>query len=154
MPTDDVEQVQLPRGNEPRVALAVTVRLPNDRLLLVVNVHFDWVRDDEYRFAQAQAVKAFLGKQSIPYVLVGDFNDRPGSRTMDLFVDLQEADKASGNELTCPADNPRVEIDFVFASPNSDTFSWDVGSGDVIDEPVVSDHRPVLAKMELEWKEE
>lgn len=152
-PIHDVEQLQLPRGNEPRVALAVTVRLPNDRLLLVVNVHFDWVRDDEYRFAQAQAVKAFLGKQSIPYVLVGDFNDRPGSRTIDLFVDLQEADKASGNELTCPADNPRVEIDFVFASPNSDTFSWGVGSGDVIDEPVVSDHRPVLAKMELEWKE-
>ena len=42
-PVEHTERFRLPAGNEPRVALLVTVRLPDGRPLTIVNVHFDWV---------------------------------------------------------------------------------------------------------------
>ena len=47
-PINATEEVRLPEGNEPRVALSARVRLPANQQLTVVNVHFDWVRDDEF----------------------------------------------------------------------------------------------------------
>lgn len=78
--------VRLPDGNEPRVALAVEVRLPDGHPLTIVNVHFDWVRDDTFRFAQAEALTRYLDGLTMPYVLLGDFNDVPESRTLALFT--------------------------------------------------------------------
>ena len=71
------ESVRLPDGNEPRIALAVEVELPGQRRLTIVNVHFDWVGDDGFRFAQATALTRYLDALKTPYVLLGDFNDEP-----------------------------------------------------------------------------
>lgn len=146
-PIRDVIAVDLPEGNEPRVALAVKVLLPNDRKLTIVNVHFDWVKDDRFRFAQAEALVEFLADLDEPYLLVGDFNDTTDSRTLALFRTLAiEIDKPDDQRLTWPADHPETEIDFVFTGPDED---WNHRSIEVIDEPVASDHRPVLATVEL-----
>ena len=146
-PITSVELVKLPQGNEPRIALAVEVLLPNDQRMMIVNVHFDWVRDDAFRFAQASTLKMYLNNLEIPYILLGDFNDRLGSRTLNLLSEgMVEADKPETDHFTIPSDNPRAEIDFVFVAPEK---RWDIKSTRVIDEPVASDHRPVFSELSL-----
>ena len=141
------QELRLLEGNEPRVALAVDVRLPDGRDLTIVNVHFDWVRDDGFRFAQAQQVAEFLDALTHPYVLLGDFNDEPGSRTLGLFTTrAAEAAKPPDNRLTFSSTEPAKEIDFIFMAPRD---AWTVSEVRVIDEKMASDHRPLLGVLSL-----
>ena len=48
--------------------------------------------------------------------------------------------------FTFPSDAPDREIDYIFAAP---ALRWRVRAASVIDERVASDHRPVLAVLEL-----
>lgn len=144
-PIESVEVVRLPDGNEPRVALAAGIAQANGTMLTVVVVHFDWVRDDTFRYAQAEAVARYLDGLAGPYVVLGDFNDQPGSRTLELFHRrAREAAKPPAARFTFPASAPEREIDFVFAAPAA---HWVVDSVAVIPETVASDHRPVLARL-------
>lgn len=146
-PLVNTQSIRLPNGNEPRVALQADVRLPNGETVSVINVHFDWVDDDKFRFAQASFLADHLKKLTNPYILLGDFNDQPGSRTIKLFQGLAvEAKKPKNNRLTFSSIKPEVEIDFIFAAPAS---RWQVGSAKVLDVPIVSDHKPVAAELVL-----
>lgn len=139
--------LRLPNGHEPRVALFADVVLPSGRTVTLVNLHFDWVSDDGYRFAQASLLATALGSLASPWILMGDFNDQPGSRTIKLFQNMAvEAKKPSSNRFTFSSIKPESEIDFIFAAPAKE---WTVGEGRVIDLPVVSDHRPVLSELVL-----
>jgi endonuclease/exonuclease/phosphatase family metal-dependent hydrolase len=146
-PIAAAEPVRLTDGNEPRVALVVTVAPPGGTAIRVIDVHFDWVADDAFRFAQATQVALLLDTMRTPYVLAGDFNDQPGSRTLRLFRERAvEAVKADDDRLTFSATEPRREIDFVFVGPDR---SWRNASARVITEPIASDHRPVVAEATL-----
>lgn len=146
-PITQSREVALPEGNEPRVALAVDVRLPDGRPVTIVNVHFDWVRDDGFRYAQAQTLAAFLDALTQPYILLGDFNDEPGSRTLALFTSrAAEAPKPRDNRLTFSSTEPAKEIDFIFMAPRE---AWSAGEVRVIDEKLASDHRPLLGVLTL-----
>lgn len=141
------ESIRLPEGNEPRVALLIESELPSGETLTVVNVHFDWVGDDEFRFAQASFLAERLKKLTGPWVLLGDFNDEPGSRTIEMFRGMaKEAVKPAGDRFTFSSVKPEKEIDFVFVWPAD---RWDVKSVKVLDEKVISDHRPVLMDLTL-----
>ena len=144
-PIKRVREVELPIGREPRVALVVEAMLPNDEVVTVVNVHFDYPAEDKARYAQASKLREFLKSLKTPCILLGDFNDQPGSRTIKLFQDdfFVEATKPSDDRFTFSATNPQREIDFIFAGPKS---RWSFQSAKVIEEPVVSDHRPVIAQ--------
>lgn len=139
--------VRLPDGNEPRVALIAELRLPDARTIAVVNVHFDWVSDDGFRFAQASALAAVLDTLSLPYILLGDFNDEPGSRTLDLFHRrASELKKPEADRMTFSSTVPTKEIDFVFVAPAA---AWTVSPARPVIERVASDHRPVFALVTL-----
>jgi endonuclease/exonuclease/phosphatase family metal-dependent hydrolase len=145
-PIDATHPVQLPEGNEPRIALAVQIRLADGRPLTVVNVHFDWVRDDAFRFAQAETLTKYLDNLKTPYILLGDFNDVPESRTLALFkARAGEARKPESDRFTFSATAQAREIDFVFFAPPSE---WRAREVTVVDERVASDHRPVVAVLE------
>lgn len=147
-PLADARSVRLPDGNEPRTCLSVRVRLPNGVDIQVVGVHLDWVTDDGLRFAQAEAVAAALAALDRPWLLLGDFNDVAGSRTLRLFDD--GAERLAPKGATFPADAPARSIDFIFHSrPAEDAPRWEVLSTRVLDEPVASDHRPVRAALRL-----
>ncbi len=140
--------LRLPDGNEPRVALEVDIRLPDDTVVTIINVHFDWVDDDRFRFAQTERVVARIreliasGRQG---VLLGDFNDGPTSRTIALVREVaSEATKPAGASATYPAPEPTQEIDYVFAWPLD---AWVAEDVRVVDERVASDHRPVAATL-------
>jgi len=144
-PLRNVESLRLPGGNEPRVALLAEAQLPNGSSVLLVNVHFDWVRDDKYRFAQASLLAEHLATVKTPFILLGDFNDDPDSRTLALFDKLSlRTQKPKEDRFTIPSDKPSREIDFIFCAPAK---SWQVGRVEVITEPVASDHRPVVAEL-------
>lgn len=135
---------RLPEGNEPRVALFAEVRVPSGETLTVVNVHFDWVADDRFRFAQAKRVAQEVARIDGPFLLMGDFNDLPGSRTMKLFADLaMEARKPRRDRFTFSSIQPDREIDFIVAGPAP---RWRSGEASVVADSITSDHRPVRAK--------
>lgn len=137
-------EIPLPTGNEPRVALAAEIAHPAGTFV-AVNVHFDWVADDGFRFAQASTLTRALDELVWPYVLLGDFNDGPGSRTLELFqIRAEEARKPKAERSTFPSTEPVKEIDFVFAAPRG---AWEVDGARVVDEREASDHRPVFASV-------
>ncbi|WP_425398845.1 endonuclease/exonuclease/phosphatase family protein [Aeoliella sp.] len=146
-PIQQVRSVPLPEGNEPRVALAVEVLLPDGSTLTVVNIHFDWVSDDSFRWKQATALRDSLNEYDTPLLLIGDFNDRPGSRTLKMIQkNFREAEKVGMNKATWPANAPEREIDFLFVDRKHD---WNLQGAVVAEESLASDHRPVVAVMSL-----
>lgn len=146
-PIRRAEPVRLPEGNEPRIALVAEIELPDGRALTVVNVHFDWVGDDAFRYAQASRVADLIEELADPFLLIGDFNDLPGSRTLALFHRLAtEVAKPAGGEFTFPSTEPVREIDYVFVSRSD---AWVVDSVRVEVEWAASDHRPVVAALSL-----
>jgi endonuclease/exonuclease/phosphatase family metal-dependent hydrolase len=157
-PVQRVRSVRLPDGNEPRIALAVDLLLEDATCVTAIGVHLDWVDDDTLRFAQAQALAEFVRELRNPWILLGDFNDAPQSRTLNLLRDMgQEVEKldargapAVGVErFTFSADAPTHEIDYVLAGePPHSSGAWDLRGGlRVLDEPLASDHRPLLARL-------
>lgn len=145
-PIGSVRRIALPPGRqEPRAALAAEIFIPGAGSVTLVCLHLDWLDDDTERFAQAGALIAALDAET-PVILAGDFNDTPGSRTMRLFAETYaDAAKPAGGRATYPSHAPATEIDFVLYRP---AYAW-VGSSRVLDGGVASDHRPVLATLEL-----
>lgn len=135
---------ELPEGAEPRTALTSRVRLPNGEELILCDVHF--YRTEEERLAQARTVVDLYGDTQVPMILAGDFNSRPGSAVMELIEQHWVNTDKGEDRFTMSATNPRSEIDFILYRPAN---RFEVVSIDVLDEPVISDHRPVLMVLRL-----
>ncbi|HEY1065501.1 MAG TPA: endonuclease/exonuclease/phosphatase family protein, partial [Pirellulales bacterium] len=87
--------------------------------------------------------RAAAGSQ--PAVFAGDFNSTPGSRTIKTIGETwSQANKDEA--ATVPVDRPAKQIDFIFLRP-ADRFK--VAEFRVLNEPVASDHLPILAVVEL-----
>lgn len=141
-----VDPVRLTEGNEPRVALVADIRSRDASIVRIVNVHFDWVGNDAFRFAQASEVARVLDSIPGPWIAAGDFNDEPGSRTLDLFHDrAKEASKPRNRRFTFSSTDPVKEIDFIFVAPPEE---WRVITTRVVQETVASDHLPVITELE------
>lgn len=145
-PIAGVEEIALPTGNEPRIALAARVAVDDRTTIIVVNVHFDWVDDDRFRFAQATALASWIDGQRLPILLLGDFNDGPESRTLGLIRDRAVEAAKTGERATFPAQAPDREIDYLFGVPPK---RWTPSPATVQPERDASDHRPVVAEWRL-----
>jgi endonuclease/exonuclease/phosphatase family metal-dependent hydrolase len=136
--------LRLPDGAEPRTSLAVTVTSPEARRLRFVGVHF--YRTDNERLAQALRLEGHLAGDTVPTILAGDFNSTPGSEVLaHLAAGWTVVDKGA-DRLTFPSHGPEREIDFVLYRPAA---RWTVVGARLLDEPVASDHRPVLVELVL-----
>ena len=131
---------------EPRVALAARCRLPHGAELLFISTHYDHTGESPDRLPQAQATNAELAKDDSLAILAGDFNCESGSPPMEELARRWTIVTDGNPAKTCPADKPRIKIDHVLVKPSN---RWRVIEARVIDEPVASDHRPVLVKLEL-----
>ena len=75
----------LPLGADARVALRVTVHLPDGGLLDVYDTHLA-SRGEHLRTPQAQRILDWMAtRPPTPAVLLGDLNARPGSPTIELL---------------------------------------------------------------------
>ena len=158
-PVHDVRNVELPPGDlEPRISLAASLPLEQGVNIRLFNVHLDWLDDDSDRYAQAQALLnvvtadvAAMG--NAPAIIGGDFNDGPGSRTVQLFrSNFTEAAKSqpTGGQgtttATWPSHAPSSEIDFVFILPAGVLVA---GPAESLEANGASDHRPVLTTVQV-----
>jgi endonuclease/exonuclease/phosphatase family metal-dependent hydrolase len=105
--------------------------------------HLDVGRDEAARLASVQEINR---RARPPALLAGDLNSGPGSAPLKaLAAEWSVAGEAL--ELpTLPAPKPVRQIDFVLFRPAD---RWRVIEVRVLDEPVASDHRPILAVLEL-----
>jgi endonuclease/exonuclease/phosphatase family metal-dependent hydrolase len=144
-PVLESANLRLPDGLEPRTSVDMTVRTPaGDRRLRFVGIHF-YATEPE-RLAQAQRLEELLESEEGPVILAGDFNSTPGSTVMShlgrtwVIVDKGE------DHLTFPSWTPEREIDFLLLRPDS---AFQVLRHRPMDEPVISDHRPLVADLVL-----
>ncbi|HPM81566.1 MAG TPA: endonuclease/exonuclease/phosphatase family protein, partial [Candidatus Anammoximicrobium sp.] len=148
-PLTEVQVHSLPfaEGCEPRCALAARVRLGVDGPEIVfASTHLEHAKA-ALRLCQAQKLNpALAATNALPTILAGDFNDVPDSPAIKVLQPHWTDATAGQPDPTCPSGRPRLKIDYVFFRPVD---GWHVVEKQVIDEPVASDHRPLLVV--LEW---
>ncbi|KPK87104.1 hypothetical protein AMJ80_12500 [bacterium SM23_31] len=139
-PMEEIKAHHLPfrPGQEPRTALAARIK-PGNGLpeFVFVGTHLCH-QSEATRTEQAQQInRLFPAKEGLPIILVGDLNSRRGSDAMnELLV-----------ERWVDATAPESRIDYILLRIGD---PWRIVEVKIIDERVVSDHRPVLAV--LEWQ--
>ena len=109
--------------------------------LVFLCTHLDYRPDDRERFASVATINDLADKfPGRPVILAGDLNAAPDSR---VIAEFDKSWKRAGNNdlLTFPADAPKKLIDYVYLRPVD---GWEIVEARVLDEPVASDHRPLL----------
>jgi endonuclease/exonuclease/phosphatase family metal-dependent hydrolase len=138
-PIEKVEVHPLPfsPGLEPRTALAVRFTPDNGIPTLVfVGTHLCHQREAT-RTEQAKQINLVLpAKGKVPHILAGDLNARKGSDPMNVLLKERWVDVVA----------PRSRIDYILTRPVD---PWKVVEVTIVDERVVSDHKPILVV--LEW---
>ncbi|MFT7669855.1 MAG: endonuclease/exonuclease/phosphatase family metal-dependent hydrolase [Planctomycetota bacterium] len=150
-PFEWVGNLALPSASSSRYqAMAVDVDLSaiygTGASLRFVNTHFDWtdsIGSQESRRASVDVIeREFCDSLPGLALLAGDLNAVPGSRPL---TDLHDAGwhlpQLGQPAATHGAPNPDKQIDYVLVRPRND---WRVLDVRVIDEPVASDHYPVV----------
>lgn len=136
-------------GSEPRIATTALVDVPGIGRIRWVNAHLDASRADNDRWEQAGALLQEFGRDGVPTLMGGDFNDTPESRVMQRLLAPTsgwEDTAALYPAPTNPANDPRTRIDYILSSPRG---RWQVVEAVVLPDAVASDHRPVVAT--LRW---
>jgi endonuclease/exonuclease/phosphatase family metal-dependent hydrolase len=132
---------------EPRTALSILVHPTKRSKIRFVDTHLDHQIEVE-RISQAHRLNELFHDDLTPLtILAGDLNAQPGSKPVKILQDGGWQDTTGDTALSFPAPNPDRKIDWIFTGPAG---KWHVLHTEVINEPVASDHRPVL--VELEWK--
>lgn len=154
LPVEQFENHALPQSipGEQRGLLEVHVQAAG-RAVVFFATHFDYHEDDGERLASADMLRERVEQQQGKTVIVaGDLNVSPDSRVMEkvtaFLSDTYNPDAAPGPDpgFTFPADEPDRRIDYILHTPQKDLH---VVECRVIEEPVASDHRPLLAVFEL-----
>jgi endonuclease/exonuclease/phosphatase family metal-dependent hydrolase len=134
-------------AGEQRGVLEVHLEAPGTRTPVVLwATHFDHRSNDAERRASAQSIEArLLQQRDVAALLVGDLNDVPTSSTLTLLSMMWTR---TNNDVlpTIPVAKPARQIDYVLFRPVE---RWRVVETRVLDEAVASDHRPLLAVLEL-----
>lgn len=166
------QRVPLPRGGPgiendyPRGVTWARIAHPSGARIDVGSLHLhhrhDSGLDDDLRVRQVrQAMRAFVRRGSALRLLVGDYNARPGSRTVqamagagwrDLWVEARPNDP--GYSASVLGKGSPKRIDYVFAKPpagsdveavSARTFGPRTRDGELI-----SDHKAVLVVLSLD----
>jgi endonuclease/exonuclease/phosphatase family metal-dependent hydrolase len=136
------------RPHEQRGVLEAQVEIRGRRVTLLAT-HFDHRPDDTERMASLEQVRGLVEERSGEVVvLAGDLNDFPTSRALtEAATMLEVAHPTDGSEgLSFPADAPDRRIDYIlYRAPAGAK----VVECHVLPESVASDHRPVLAVIQL-----
>jgi endonuclease/exonuclease/phosphatase family metal-dependent hydrolase len=128
-------------GHESRAALEIGVELRNGSHCHFIGTHLDHTREPDDREAQARALNQLFATDDALRLLVGDLNAEPSARSMEILLEHWARAGADLDRPTFPSDAPERTIDYVLMRPAG---AWEVESVEVLDEPVASDHAPLL----------
>ena len=100
---------------------------------------------EEDRMKSLELVKAFTSSSTKPLFLAGDMNAEPES---GFIKELQKDFQILSNpkQHTFPASDPKETIDYI-ATLKQNAKGFAVISAKVINEPMASDHRPILVEL-------
>ncbi len=137
-------------GIEQRIAFVARVRAGGEAGpdLDFIVTHLDHQSDATHRMRQVEKIRELFptGAAARPMLLAGDMNATPNSAVMKTLL-TDWTDTAAGTEFfTIPAAKPRRRIDYIMVRPAD---RWRTIETRAIEEPVASDHRPVLSVLEL-----
>lgn len=124
-------------GNEPRTALAVQIN-PGNGIpeFVLVGTHLCH-QEASTRLEQTRALhQLFTDRIKLPTIIAGDLNAQPGSEAMKALI----------GEGWINAVGAAAHIDYILLREKD---HWQVEQSIVVDEPIVSDHNPILTI--LKW---
>lgn len=134
-------------NGEQRGVIEAEIQVPQaDQTILLLATHLDHRADERERIASAKTINELIASHpEQPALLAGDLNATPESKTLQLFKKMWI--RANAKPMaTVPVHNPTKQIDFILYRPAS---RWKVIEVQVLDEAVASDHRAILAVLEL-----
>ncbi len=134
-----------------------TVKLPcsdEERVFLIVefedyyfcSTHFSLL--EEYRLKAVEIIAEEVAKLNKPIFIAGDLNALPDSSVLTNLRQYFNIFTKSGSALTFPASAPNREIDYIGLYKNAN-YSPIIYEHYVVNAPVESDHRPILADVEV-----
>jgi endonuclease/exonuclease/phosphatase family metal-dependent hydrolase len=139
-------RLPMPTPGEPRGLLEVEVELDGGEPLVFLAAHLDHRPLDRSRRESAEAINELAAATPNRLsILAGDLNAVPESEVLKILRSQWHSPEGD-SLLTSPAKSPRRQIDYVLLRPAS---RWRVVDVKVLDEPIASDHRPLLVKLEL-----
>lgn len=117
----------------------------------VYATHLDFRADPSVRKKQVSETQDILARDGndARQVLMGDFNAPPDAPELEPLWDHLHDMGADGGELTFPADHPVKRIDYVAVSAN-----MTAGVRTRVPKTRASDHRPVVAQLRVQPKED
>jgi len=147
------ENTLLPRlhNGEQRGLLMAEIQIPGQKSppgfsLKLLATHFDHRKDPAERLASVAEIRKLVSQMpDVPLLLAGDLNaTHDGEVIQQLRTDWCITNPQP--LPTIPVEAPKQQIDFVLFRPAA---RWRVLETRVLDESVASDHRPILAVLEL-----
>jgi endonuclease/exonuclease/phosphatase family metal-dependent hydrolase len=131
-------------NREQRIAGEVRATV-GGREIAFVTTHLNHQSEDNRR-QQAEKLNELFGTAAHPVILAGDLNANPDSQPLAILSKAWAVATSDKALLTYPSAKPAKQIDYVLVRPG-DRFR--VVETKVIEEAVASDHRPVLAVLEV-----
>lgn len=122
---------------EPRMALEVVIDPVGIGAISFVSTHLCNESNEVRTLQTRRLAQLFPSEKGNPVMLAGDFNARPGSEPMNILLNNGWIDAVS----------PRSIIDYVLVRACD---PWTVKEVIILDEPITSDHDPVLVV--LQWQ--
>jgi endonuclease/exonuclease/phosphatase family metal-dependent hydrolase len=135
------------RQTYPRGALVITLQAPDGKPLRFISTHFQH-NVPEDRIEEARAINALFATAADKQrtILAGDFNATPDAEPITILEKSWTHAIDSARAPSVPSVNPKSRIDYVFYRSKQD---FRTISSEVLPEAMASDHRPVLAVLEL-----
>ena len=130
---------------------AIAVLKKGDSVFAVAGTHLDVVEEPRVRHVgELHAAIAKHVPAGIPTIVAGDMNCHPGSAPHQLLAKQRRdafAVAGKGEPWTSKPGDPVQTLDYVFVDPSIEVVSVEVIQGP--DVALASDHRPVLAELNL-----
>ena len=119
-----------PQGAEPRALLEGLFEVGKSDTIFFAATHLD-VTDEKTRELQAQYITDYFKTSSYPVIIGGDFNAEPNSKVIKKIMARHWWD-ATDSALTFPAWEPKVKIDYLYASSKGVESSTNPGGSLII----------------------
>lgn len=136
---------------EPRSSIVHEVQLSKGCNIVFANVHFEWIDSEEgssIRLSQAKALTNYINNLNKATIITGDFNCTPESPTMKYFAEQGFIFVQKGEDNLSFQGENKAEIDHVIFR-NADNVKIEKKNVQLLKEPLVSDHRPLIVELEV-----
>lgn len=130
--------------HEQRIALEARFQFASKEYSFITT-HLDH-QNSRLREKQVSRLNELLTAEECPRILAGDLNDAVDSQALTILKQKWKIAEDRLPLLTFPAAKPTGQIDYIAFHPND---QFKTRSAWVIPEPIISDHCPVVAILEV-----